>query len=194
MTDLADEQRSYLESKYGLGRESIARSRMTWAPDYKGGPRLSIPIRDRYGMVKGHTYRKISDKVDGPKSIICLIDGLPLSWYGCYNDSSGSYASNPYTKKPLLLVEDQFSALRASSHINAVALLGTNLSEPKINDIRKVEPSKVILALDRDAVSKTTEYYKKYAALFPQFQILLLDKDLKDLNSKELLAKLDWVL
>lgn len=95
---------------------------------------------------------------------------------------------------PLLIVEDQFSAMRASAYMNAVSLLGTNLNPSKINDIISAGMPHVVLALDKDAVGKAADYVKLYRDLFPKMTILPLTKDVKDCTEKELDSLFEGVL
>lgn len=87
----------------------------------------------------------------------------------------------------VIIVEDQLSALRASAYLTSVALLGTNLSEERVEEIRKVAKGQVYLALDNDAIQTAVKYVVKYRSVLPM-RLLRLDKDIKDMQQEELEA------
>jgi DNA primase len=88
--------------------------------------------------------------------------------------------------KSLIVVEDQFSAIRAADYCTAVALLGTNLNEERAYALRKFSPGyQRYLALDQDAFDKAVKLTVQYRGLLG-LRLLTLDKDLKDLTNEEL--------
>lgn len=87
----------------------------------------------------------------------------------------------------VIIVEDQLSALRASAFLTSVALLGTNLSEERVEEIRKAGHRPVYLALDNDAIASAVKFVVKYRSTLPM-QLVRLDKDIKDHNNEELAA------
>lgn len=89
------------------------------------------------------------------------------------------------TTRSLIIVEDQLSALRASDYSNSVALLGTNLSEERVAEIKKSGFSPVFLALDNDAIAAAVRYVVRYRSTLP-LRLLRLTKDIKDMSHEEL--------
>ena len=92
-----------------------------------------------------------------------------------------------HTTPGVIIVEDQLSALRASSFLTSVALLGTNLSEERVAEIKKAGYSPVYLALDNDAIATAVKYVVKYRSVLPM-QLVRLSKDIKDQTEEELAA------
>lgn len=84
-----------------------------------------------------------------------------------------------------IIVEDQLSAVRASAYLTSVALLGTDLSYNKVNEIKEIGRFPVLLALDNDAIAKAVKYVQQYRSVLPM-QLVRLDKDLKDSSHEEL--------
>jgi len=86
------------------------------------------------------------------------------------------------------IVEDFASAAALAGHgITGVALLGTN---PKyqllIPVLKKLNPTKIIVALDADATGKAIKLTKFLQFIFNCAILHPLDKDIKDMNEKEL--------
>ena len=90
-----------------------------------------------------------------------------------------------HTTDGVIIVEDQFSAIRASDYLTSVALLGTNLNEERVAEIKAAGLGPVYLALDADAWQVAVRYAVKYRSeLRPQ--LLRLAKDIKDQSKEEL--------
>ena len=89
-----------------------------------------------------------------------------------------------------IIVEDQMSALRASDYLTFVALLGTDLSYNKVNEIKEIGKFPVLLALDNDAIAKAVKYVQHYRSVLPM-QLVRLDKDIKDMTHEEADALFD---
>lgn len=87
----------------------------------------------------------------------------------------------------VIIVEDQLSAVRASDFLTSVALLGTNLSDERVMEIKKAGLGPVYLALDNDAVASAVKYVVKYRGVLPM-QLVRLDKDIKDMTHEEATA------
>lgn len=86
------------------------------------------------------------------------------------------------------IVEDMFSSKRLEQEgLKSVALLGTHMSDTLVKDILDYSPyAKVFLALDEDATAKAVQYRRCYGAIFRNFIIVPLDKDIKDMTNSEL--------
>ena len=84
----------------------------------------------------------------------------------------------------VIIVEDQLSAIRASDYLTSVSLLGTNLSEERVEEIKRTADGPVFLALDNDAIASAVKYVVKYRSQLPM-QPVRLDKDIKDMGNEE---------
>ena len=76
-----------------------------------------------------------------------------------------------------IIVEDCVSACVVAKCHNGVALLGTNLLTEHIKYLKQF--SKIWVALDRDATSKSLDIQRKIAIHIPDCYIKILDRDLK---------------
>jgi hypothetical protein len=100
-------------------------------------------------------------------------------------DSLSWFVNHSATIPGVIIVEDQFSAIRASHYLTSVALLGTHLNDERVQEIRACKLRPVYLALDADAWSTAVRYAVKYRSeLRPQ--LVKLEKDIKDMNPEEL--------
>lgn len=85
----------------------------------------------------------------------------------------------------MAVVEDPFSAIRASDYLDAVALCGTIVSEGLAIELRRAKVGPIYLALDKDAYAQTIEQCIKYRSLVRMLPVQL-PKDLKDMTHEEL--------
>lgn len=70
--------------------------------------------------------------------------------------------------------------------MDSIALLGTNLSEAKVEEIiatRKYE--RIFLCLDNDATSVAIKAVLKWKHKLPQLEVRGLGKDIKDMTDEE---------
>ena len=161
--------RAYLSENYNIGGRHISKWGLGWDAI---SDRLVLPVLSFRGEMEGATLRSLSGQK--PKSL-AHTEPMAMAWYP--NHSSDS----------LIIVEDQLSAIRAADYMNAVALLGVNLNEERAKDIRSAKFDEVFIALDNDAFQLTLDYsikYRSYLQLVP----LKLEKDIKDMSTKELEA------
>lgn len=172
-----------LLDRYGL--KDLDTFGLRWAPLWdKGKGRVAIPLWDRWRNRSGWAFRSLEKDVK-PKSIIMMSssENPCLTWYLCKKERSNhAYDLN----KPILVVEDPFSAMRASYFVHAVALLGTNMSDVKIADIKKAKPSECVIALDEDATQKAALLCQKLSGIFDSVSMRHLKKDLKDCTDEEI--------
>ena len=94
-----------------------------------------------------------------------------------------------HDRKTVLISEDAVSAIKASRYVNAVALLGTSLSDKQVLYLKKWF-KRVVLSLDKDATVTAIELKIKYQALFESWTTVILEKDIKDTDSEEFRFKL----
>jgi hypothetical protein len=97
-----------------------------------------------------------------------------LSWYRTQGTSA-----------PTVVVEDIPSAVRASAYVNAVSLLGTGIGFARAAEIADYAPRPIIMALDQDATSLSFRWARRYAALWGDVEILMLDKDIKNMKEAD---------
>lgn len=87
----------------------------------------------------------------------------------------------------IVIVEDSLSAMRCwQLGYTAVALLGTSLSQDKVDEITGYTAAKFWLALDKDAWPKACGYARRWPQLVP----VLLERDLKDGDDNEIERRL----
>lgn len=159
--------RQLLLSKYGITENHIARWSLGWDDETN---RLVVPVQDVRSERLGVVLRALDGSVPKSKS---HTEKDAISWF--VNHSVPG----------VIVVEDQFSAIRAADYITAVALLGTHLNEERVHEIRSSGFTPVYLALDADAFNKAVHYRIKYrSSLNPV--LVKLEKDLKDHDNQEL--------
>lgn len=175
-----------LEARYNILQETQLRQGFVWTPDLGG--RLGMPIRTRWMNSIGYSFRSFTD--GKPKNLI-IRDGSEAPTLAWYLGSQEPAASLYQPELPIVVVEDQLSALRVTPYANAVAMLGTGLSAVKIMDIVNTKTKHVILAFDRDASEEATRYLKLYTPFFDKLSMVLLEKDLKDSSDEAIKQILD---
>lgn len=171
-------QRKQLGEKYCVW----ALNMLGWASTASGT--LVMPVYDPGWQIRGHMTRR--EAANGGKIVTSwkMRDEPWQCWY-------------IRTRHPAILyiVEDQISAARLwQAGRDAVALLGTHLSQEKANEIRRsyVEeiPQKtdyrIILCLDKDATAKAIEYKRKYDSYLGNLEVKFLSKDIKNMSCVEL--------
>lgn len=92
------------------------------------------------------------------------------------------------TGKTAVIVEDFASAAHVAvvkGHVG-YAILGTQFNlEKQLPYLKKLQPTNIIVALDKDAISKANAIVKSLDVLFPTV-LLPLEKDIKDMTTQEL--------
>lgn len=88
----------------------------------------------------------------------------------------------------LVLVEDQVSAIKLAPHYHAAALLGVNLSDAKVKEIKDQVPAYkyVYLCLDNDATRESIRTALHLRSTFPNLRVQGLEKDIKNMSNEEL--------
>jgi hypothetical protein len=69
--------------------------------------------------------------------------------------------------------------------MHSASLMGVNLNEDKIDEIKQGKYSKVFLSLDADATDVAVRTSIKFRRVLPQLQIVGLSKDVKDMTEDE---------
>lgn len=123
------------------------------------------PIYDNDGDCRGYVFRA-SHKGVVPKTINDLEEGWALH-----------FPKRIKREAPVLLVEDRASAQKMSPYFPTVALLGTTITQEKINYLLKCGAKYGIIALDEDASAKAIALKRRWS--FIQ-RVVLLERDIKD--------------
>lgn len=153
--------RELLASKYCITADHIAKWSLGWDDETN---RLVIPVTDVRSERLGVVLRSLDGAFPKSKS---HTEKDAISWFV------------NHTARGVIIVEDQFSAIRASDYLTSVALLGTHLNEERVREIRNSGLSPVYLALDNDAFAKAVGYRIKYRGTLNPI-VIKLEKDLKD--------------
>lgn len=160
---------SYLQERYHITTVDISRYGLGWDNE---SDRLCIPTSDFLGNRTGVVLRALDKRQPKTKT---HTEKDALSWF----------VNHSATIPGLIIVEDQFSAIRASRYLTSVALLGTHLNDQRVAEVRACKLRPVYLALDADAWSTAVRYAVRYRSeLRPH--LLRLERDLKDLSPEEL--------
>lgn len=150
-----------------------------WGVAVQEGPYLPIimPVISPTGVCRGHVLRVQNE--NGTKTVrsFKVLDEPWLAWYA--NKSSAD----------IVVVEDQISALRASEFCTSVALLGAEMSQEKFEEVVGLSGARrVWFGLDRDALKKGLELLRRYRLYFPNINLLMLPKDIKNMSTSEMIS------
>jgi hypothetical protein len=138
-----------------------------------------LPIFGPDGYIRGYNVRQPWDgmprkgRPNRPKAKVYMHSVKPVQ---------STYIGD-HTSHHVLLVEDQLSAIKASQHASvthAVALLGSHLDIPRVQEIAMLRPAEVLLALDSDATETAFKLARLYGLAFPKLRVVILDQDIKD--------------
>lgn len=161
-----EEIQEVLKQRYSITQSHIARWRIGWDEEAQ---RLVIPVLGPNGEELGAVLRTLDSNI-APKSKSHTEENA-LSWY-----------VNPRaTRSGIIVVEDQWSSIRSADYMNSCALMGTNINESRMEEIRSLQQP-VYLALDNDAWNVAV----KYAIQYRPIRLVRLGKDIKDLSDEEL--------
>lgn len=136
---------------------------------------LVMPIRDHYGRERGHITRTVYE--DKKRVYTYKATAQPfLDWWFTELNTA-----------PVVVVEDALSACRLSGlGYNAVALLGTGMSQADAREIAQVAGSRPIyLALDRDAFQTALKLRQRHLTILTFTKIICLDEDIKNVDSDD---------
>lgn len=153
--------------------------------------RLAMPVFGYNGLLRGLMLRSLTG--EAPKVLAVKWEAGPfLSWY---------YANSAATRvlHRLLVVEDIPSAVKVSyiytPFSRVCALNGTHISQEGLGElIGGGFSNNVVLALDEDASEKALVYSRELALHLGRVRVLLLHRDLKNMNEKEIRECLQNVL
>jgi len=159
----------YLDNKYGLNLDYVIKAGWVKAQQPSGSFNIVMPVWGPTGKLRGHVVRRV---LDHDKKEVRTYKIEPEPWL-CWYRTSGA---------DIVVVEDQISALKAAAFTTSVALLGTHLSLEKLTEIQIASKGNIYLAFDKDASKSSIEYFQKYRAICPNLYVILLQKDLKNMD------------
>jgi len=175
---LSAAQHTWFWDRFELPPAMVDSYGVRYAPD-KGA--YSFEVRDARGYGRGTLLRYY----DGSKpKTVAYPDEPERPWQAWY------VRREPLKGRRVIVVEDQVSAMKASSWVNAVALLGTTLSTAGALEIAETQPSEVIIALDYDATDQAFKIASAFDLLFRSVRVLPLERDIKDTPHKRLRSML----
>jgi len=171
----------FFEEKYGI----ITPERFI----FRGNDsRYALPILSPLGVLaRGHVLRMpwpgsplegTGDWRGKRKALTYRADRAPLqAFYRGHGPGS--------TPKPLVIVEDQLSAIKlAECGLHAMALLGTpnkgEIGMDRLSELSRIASVEQIVALDADATEQAFEFARKWGTAFKRLRVAILARDLKD--------------
>jgi len=77
------------------------------------------------------------------------------------------------------------SAIKVAPHHDAMALLGTHLSDAKIDEIKELGYKSIYLSLDNDATGEAIKIQLACRSKLPLL-VVALHKDIKNFNKEEM--------
>ena len=171
---LSEEWIKYLDGSIGLDEELLALGRVRFSPEQH---RVAYPILGPLGHRRGWVFRSYSPG-ERTKALTHMEKEEPrLAW--CRRENNDS----------CVVVEDIPSALRASRYADAVALCGTGCNDEAAEGIA-AHYDHVVWALDADATSEAIRLCRQHSLRFSTSRVLMIDKDLKDMEEEELCTNL----
>lgn len=172
-----DSIRAELEQRYCITAHHLGKFEIGWDEQTQ---RLVIPVYSHEGELLGSALRSLNKNVT-PKVKTHTEQGA-IAWFFASRTASSSTESKA---RSVVIVEDCFSAIRASDYLSSVALLGTHLNEQRVDEVKEAGYRHNYLALDSDAWESTIRYcvvYRSQLSLIP----VKLTKDIKDMSNEEL--------
>ena len=142
-----------------------------FAPEYA---RIYMPVWGPDYRTRGAILRNLPEDKRTPKTLTfkAEVEQPWMHWAGPDRD-------NP------VIVEDMISAAKVQqSGITAVCILGTHLGLEKVREILRYT-DQAVLALDKDAYSKATQYAVQYRHLI-NFEVWKLERDLKYVSEERI--------
>jgi len=183
-------ERKLIFDAWGMAETEWNRGRWSWDDNTD---RLAMPVLGYNGSLRGLVLRSLTEAQ--PKVLnVQWEDGPFLSWY---YGTIGRWVVFP--KDRLLVVEDIPSAVKVSSmttpFTRVCALNGTHISQDGLKElIDSGLEDNVVLALDEDASEKALTYSRELGLHLGRVRVLLLHRDLKNMNEKEIRECLQNVL
>lgn len=172
------EDLNYLYDTWGVDLELVYQYGWGIAPQEDGDLNLIMPVVSPTREIRGYHLRV--EYNDDRKKQCRNYKVLEQPWNCWYRNGH----------RHIVVVEDQISALRTASYVTGVAIMGTGLSEEKLEEIARVAKptTRVWIALDKDATTKAIKMLKHYRLYVPNLNVLMLSKDIKNMSHQEILA------
>lgn len=175
---LPSEQARFLNTKYSLSADELEQAGVKYSPN-DGRMAYSVFGPGGHLQFRGfnvRSYQPAHIKWDAYR------EQWETPWIGWYERA---YIGSD---SPVLVVEDQISAIKASRVYLSVALLGTHLDLEKVSEIgRKAGQRVVLLALDKDATAKAIDYVNEFKFFTnDRFVAIPLEADIKAMSTTEL--------
>jgi len=173
-----------LRVKYGLEDSMIRHSGVRLTRDQ----RLAFPLKGPYGRSVGLVIRKEKELYLGAREY----STIPKVWNFVRDEDMycGSWYQQHFHKRKysdtLVIVEDILSALRLTPYADVVALTGTNLLRPILEEIKDRKYGRVYLALDNDAIDKAFSIMRRLHNTIPNLRMLPLEQDVKNMSTENL--------
>lgn len=137
---------------------------------YKKDARVMFPVTNTKFDLVGYTGK--------------TLEGSTPKWIK-YGECVGFFLPPLCKVQTAVIVEDPISAVRLDgTHHLGYALLGTNVSNDHIKQLKELGVKQAIIALDKDAVKKSIEAYRSLSAHF-MCSTIFIDKDIKDMDIYE---------
>jgi DNA primase len=157
--------------KYGITESLIHKNEIQWSEFYG---RVVLPVKEN-GVLTALQMRAVRPGVY-PKY---------LNPKGPKIDAALKWCTEKYHKKnTLVIVEDILSAIKVGTVADAVSILGTNLTDARLDKIRTSGYKTIIIWLDSDAPgqagAKLAKLKLQMVGLYPQ--IYTNEKDPKELS------------
>ena len=170
-------ERAAMFERFELSREAMEGADWRYCEQRQG---YVFPVKSRHGYTRGmvarYYHKRYYKEKELPKAVAYKeVDGPWLSWY-----------TGDIKTKCLVLVEDQVSALKASQHVDCVALLGTSIDEREAMEIAQHKAEHVIIALDADAINSAHKLKREFGLLWQSISVMELQRDLKDETHEKL--------
>lgn len=184
-TNLKEEHYRFFISKYTILSKTLNLHGVCWCPTLQ---RIIFPCFNKEGYIWGYNARYYKEldhtalKVHGKevKSIL----------YPENNNACKASWSRGVVTNPIVLVEDQTSAMKLSEDVSAIALLGHEVPEDLWEQISDRE---VIIALDADVSRKVGHILASNALKVQSLRAITLDMDIKDMPHHKYRLLLDKV-
>lgn len=175
---LSTEWCEYLEAKIGWTEAHRDVARPMYAIDED---RIAFPIYSPMGLRRGWVLRSYAADAGRYKALTRMDSEDPhMSWYRTKNTPC------------VVVVEDTPSAVRVAQYADAVAINGGGIGPDYAMEIA-AHYNSVVWALDADATATAIKMHTRFAILFNQSRVMVLEKDFKDETEEDLKEKLLWI-
>jgi hypothetical protein len=170
LTGLPAEQYPRLNAEVGFREVHHNIARVMWANVEQ---RVAYPILSPTGRRRGWVLRSYEQGVR-PKALTFMDTGAAKTSHYRRHGSAKTY-----------LVEDIPSAVRGSLYANTVSLQGTSITDDAVMELQEFYDD-IVICLDNDATVQAIKLQRDLDLFFRKVDIVVPDKDLKDMSEEEL--------